>query len=202
VQISSSTSNQGTGSERTVKSDLGKDDFLRLLVTQLQNQDPLKPMEDKEFISQMAQFSSLEQMQNLTKTMMFQSAATLIGQDIKGEVNGENGTELIYGRVTSAREISGEMYVTLTNGNQLKVSDIKTILGTEGMYQEAISLVGQKVYVREYGLDGKVAGLHEAEIIRVEVQDSQIRLHTKDGDTIGMKDIWNLAPQVEEIGEK
>ncbi|SMP47251.1 flagellar hook capping FlgD N-terminal domain-containing protein [Anoxynatronum buryatiense] len=44
---------------------LDKDAFLRLLVTQLSNQDPLSPMEDREFIAQMAQFSSLEQMQNL-----------------------------------------------------------------------------------------------------------------------------------------
>jgi flagellar basal-body rod modification protein FlgD len=50
-------------------SDLGKDAFLKLLVTQLQNQDPLKPMEDKDFIAQMAQFSSLEQIQDLNKNM-------------------------------------------------------------------------------------------------------------------------------------
>ena len=48
---------------------LDKDAFLKLLVTQLQNQDPLSPMEDREFIAQMAQFSSLEQMQNLNDTM-------------------------------------------------------------------------------------------------------------------------------------
>lgn len=48
---------------------LDKDAFLKLLVTQLQNQDPLNPMEDREFISQMAQFSALEQMQQLNTNM-------------------------------------------------------------------------------------------------------------------------------------
>lgn len=50
------------------RNDLDKDAFLRLLTTQLANQDPLNPMEDKEFIAQLAQFSSLEQMQSLNKT--------------------------------------------------------------------------------------------------------------------------------------
>ena len=51
------------------KNDLDKDAFLRLLTTQLANQDPLNPMEDREFIAQLAQFSSLEQMQNLNKNI-------------------------------------------------------------------------------------------------------------------------------------
>ncbi|MFA9558081.1 flagellar hook assembly protein FlgD [Evansella sp. AB-rgal1] len=45
--------------------DLDKDSFMRILITQLQHQDPLNPMEDREFISQMAQFTSLEQMTNM-----------------------------------------------------------------------------------------------------------------------------------------
>ena len=49
--------------------DMDKNAFLRLLTTQLANQDPLNPIEDREFIAQLAQFSSLEQMQNLNKTV-------------------------------------------------------------------------------------------------------------------------------------
>lgn len=60
------TSSNETTSNSNV---LDKDAFLNLLVTQLKNQDPLNPMEDKEFIAQMAQFSSLEQMQNLSKNL-------------------------------------------------------------------------------------------------------------------------------------
>ena len=48
---------------------LGQDAFLRILVTQMKNQNPLEPQKDTEFIGQMAQFSSLEQLTNLNKTM-------------------------------------------------------------------------------------------------------------------------------------
>lgn len=55
--------------QRTPSSNLNKDDFLKLLCTQMQNQDPMSPMEDMQFISQMASFSSLEQMLNLNKSV-------------------------------------------------------------------------------------------------------------------------------------
>lgn len=56
--------------------DMGKEQFLQLLVTQLKNQDPLNPMEDQEFIAQMAQFSSLEQLVNLNTSMEGLTEAT------------------------------------------------------------------------------------------------------------------------------
>ncbi len=80
---------------------LGKDDFLKLLVEQLKNQDPLNPLDGTQFASQLAQFSSVEQLTNIntnletntnTTTLMAQSignslATTMIGKEIKASGN-------------------------------------------------------------------------------------------------------------------
>lgn len=80
--VSDNSTTKTTGS-----STLGKDQFLKILITQLQNQDPMQPMEDKEFIAQMAQFSSVEQLMNISTqlTALNQSLGSvsgLIGKDV------------------------------------------------------------------------------------------------------------------------
>ncbi|EAX48661.1 flagellar hook capping protein [Thermosinus carboxydivorans Nor1] len=90
VTVTSSATGESSSSVK--KNDqLGKDDFLKLLVAQLRYQDPMKPMEDKEFIAQMAQFSSLEQIQNLNSTMVTMQAMGLIGKTVRWQ--NENGAE-------------------------------------------------------------------------------------------------------------
>lgn len=125
--------------KKTGNSNLGKDDFLKILVTQLQNQDPTSPMEDKEFIAQMAQFSSLEQMQNLNTTMSsfvnLQTQSNLIsyGQFMGKEVNwskietDDTGAEVVKsgtGKVTSVAYKNDSVEFTLEDGTVVTPANI------------------------------------------------------------------------------
>ena len=84
---------------RQAQQSLGKDDFLKLLITQLSNQDPTSPMDNTQFIAQMAQFSSLEQMTNmnqefgkLNNMLVSSQAVGTIGKTVDVDVGGVKTT--------------------------------------------------------------------------------------------------------------
>ncbi len=71
-----------TQNKRTPTAELGKNDFLKLMVGQLQNQDPLAPTDNSQQMAQLAQYSSLEQMQNMSKTLEVDQAYSMIGREV------------------------------------------------------------------------------------------------------------------------
>lgn len=114
----------GKAKERNT-GELGKDDFLNLLVTQLRYQDPLNPTSDKEFIGQMAQFSSLEQMQNVSSGISSVKAFNLIGKKVTGSETDEKTGEAkaVEGYVSSVKMSKGKTYVVV-NGKDIAIENI------------------------------------------------------------------------------
>ncbi|MDR3342494.1 MAG: flagellar hook assembly protein FlgD [Treponema sp.] len=113
VKEHNSTINQGKNPQQN----LGKDDFLKILITQLSYQDPTAPMEDKEFIAQMAQFSTLDQMTSmatdfsrLTQMLAGNEAVGALGKSVEVAA----GEELIQGTVKAVTR--GAVPAVLVNG--------------------------------------------------------------------------------------
>ncbi|MCS6972384.1 MAG: hypothetical protein NZL89_05095 [Leptospiraceae bacterium] len=107
---------------------LDKNSFLKLLVTQLAKQDPTNPVNDREFIAQMAQFSALEQMNNVANAMhklRSTQASELVGKWVKGrDFVHDTPVEGIATRITYDR--SGEVFVSVA-GRMVKLDDISEI---------------------------------------------------------------------------
>lgn len=116
------------GEKRLPKQELGKDDFLQLLIAQLTHQDPTQPMQDAEFIGQMAQFSSLEQVTNmnanfskLNEMLLGSSATTTIGSKVELQAGDEN----ITGYVTAVKR--GANPEVMVDGKWYSWSAVQTI---------------------------------------------------------------------------
>ncbi|MBS4189234.1 flagellar hook assembly protein FlgD [Bacillus sp. FJAT-49705] len=172
---------------------LGKDDFLKILMVQLQNQDPLSPLEDKDFIAQMATFSILEQITNMGSTMekfvKVQEQSQLIaysqfvGKDITwhkiteaknpGDVPViEEGT----GRVASVQFKDNSVLFVLEDGTKLEPGNISQIneISKDNAMVQASMMIGRKITYLEDEAE------KEAKIISVSFKDGKILFQLDD----------------------
>jgi len=120
--------------ERLPMKTLGQDEFLELLVTQMRNQDPMKPVADTEFIAQMAQFSNLEQtkemsgdISQLRQSGAFTQAAALMGKQVS-LLSGEN--TFTKGIVTDLAVKDGEVRLII-NGKPYELGQVVSVNSEE-----------------------------------------------------------------------
>lgn len=121
--------NKSIKSGKAGSNGLDRDDFLKLLITQLQHQDPTSPVEDKDFIAQMAQFSSLEQMTNMSTG--FQKLSGLLASSEASQVLGKtvelhDGENLVRGVVD--RVVRGNNPMVGVNGSIYDFSQIESVI--------------------------------------------------------------------------
>ncbi len=188
------------------RKELGKDAFLQLLVAQLQNQDPTKPMEDREFIAQLATFSNLEQMQNLNKASIEANANNMVGKFVSTEVyNTTTGkTEDISGFVIGTRKAGDKTYLQLENGSEMDYTDVKEVFTDNTLngqlsglqnslnMAENLNLIGKSVQCYTFDSSGNVTGYVEGTVDSVKFKNGTAIL-TIDNKEIPASGIFTIS---------
>ena len=124
---------------KTSNSSLDKDAFLQLLVAQMKYQDPLEPTSNTEYISQLATFSELEEMQNLTSGMTLQRASSLVGQYVFMKVTDSSGnTTYPEGTVDYVVYENNKAYLSIDE-TLYSIDDLDTV--ADSTYMQASKVV-------------------------------------------------------------
>lgn len=135
TSIENITGNVKTGAAESGKTKLiGKDDFFKMLIAQLKNQDPMNPAQGSEFAAQLAQFASLEQLTNLNTALASQNlnyitlvnaqSVNFIGKEVTAR-NGD-GETTITGQVSAVSFKDKTIYLTV-NGQEVSFNDVMSV---------------------------------------------------------------------------
>ena len=119
--VDSGSSASGADSLSTV------DSFLKILAAELQNQDPTEPVSNTEYVAQLAQFNSLQQMSALNGSMSKFQAYSLIGMEVSYTATDSSGSTVSgTGTVKSVVSSDSEVYV-MVDGNKVKLSSVTSV---------------------------------------------------------------------------
>ncbi len=193
------------------QSEMDKDAFINLLVTQMKYQDPLEPMDNSEMLAQLAQFTALEQMLNVAQTGQKQLANSMIGKYVeyqyKDKTTGQ--TSYLVGKVD---------YVTITGDTpKLGIGDIEVTL--DDIYQivdssnihtnaTAFEIVNKTVQavMKEKNAEGKDESvIIEGEVLGIQMKDGDPYVIIGTGDekvTIKFEDVQNIVQKPSITGKK
>lgn len=158
---STSSGTAAVASSRGLK-DIGSDDFMKILIKQMQFQDPFKPMDNEQMLAQMSQIRDMElsmtmtdTLRNLTDQQRFGGAAALIGKQVTGTVTGANGEDTtIAGTVSGVRfENNGDPVLELSDGTKLPLKKL-TGVSDSSLPGGATFFIGKYVTGKVRGADG------------------------------------------------
>ena len=133
--VETESQNSLKNTSKTNGSNMDKDAFLQLLVAQMKYQDPLEPTSNTEFISQYAQFSQVEQMQNMAGSMDLSRASALVGQEVYIKTTTSAGeTKYVQGKVDYVVYENGKAYLSIDE-SLYSLDDLDSVVDKE--YQAA-----------------------------------------------------------------
>lgn len=118
-----------TSKAKKAGSEMGKDEFLQLLVAQMKYQDPLQPTDNTQYVSQLATFSSLEQMQNLNQTTVNSQAFGLVGQEVIMKTTSSSGKETYAQGTVDFVTMSGKKTMLSIEGKLYSAEDLYSVIG-------------------------------------------------------------------------
>lgn len=204
----------GLGSTVKKKQELGQEEFMRLLVAQMNNQDPTKPLDNAEFLSQIAQFSMVEGVQNMETSMSglgesmvstrAMQASSLVGRDVISASNKSAFTpgEEIEGVVAMPVAASAvQIQVSDSSGQLIKVLDIGNVgagirkFSWDGLLANGESIPQGSYQVTASGqIDGAVEALPAFASARVDSVSigsggADISLNLDGGDSVSYADV-------------
>ena len=137
-QITNNTATTTTSEAKNMRgsSALGQDAFLQLLVCQMKNQDPLEPTSNTEWISQMATFSQLEELQALSKTTENSQIFSLVGKNVIVSTEDASGNPQLKSGIVEFINLSGGQAKFSINGALYSIDELYSVVDDEYLYDQ------------------------------------------------------------------
>ena len=124
--------------------ELGKDAFLQLLVCQMQHQDPLQPSTDTEYISQLATFSQLEQLQNLNASYENTQAFSLVGKSVILKTSDDNAKTTYVSGTVDFVNMSGKKVKLSVNGSLYDLDQLDSVIDEQYLLEKGLPSLPQE----------------------------------------------------------